>query len=66
MVSEQIIDYWVSFATSLNPNDGLGSDLWPRYTVDDPLNGSDTGPFLDTYRSDKFDFVDSNPVIFRH
>ncbi|EEB93867.1 hypothetical protein MPER_07425, partial [Moniliophthora perniciosa FA553] len=25
-VSEQIIDYWVSFATSLDPNDGLGSD----------------------------------------
>ncbi|KAI3609050.1 extracellular triacylglycerol lipase precursor, partial [Moniliophthora roreri] len=71
-VSEQIIDYWVSFATSLDPNDGLGCDrpVWPQYTVDDPalldLNGSDTGPLLDTYRNDQFDFVDSNPVIFRH
>jgi acetylcholinesterase len=24
--SEQVIDYWVSFATGLDPNDGLGSE----------------------------------------
>jgi len=23
-ISELMIDYWISFATSLNPNDGLG------------------------------------------
>ncbi|KAK7041436.1 hypothetical protein VNI00_009302 [Paramarasmius palmivorus] len=48
--SEQVIDYWVSFATSLDPNDGLGSErpVWPQYTIDNPtllqLNGSETGP----------------------
>ncbi|ESK89102.1 extracellular triacylglycerol lipase precursor [Moniliophthora roreri MCA 2997] len=71
-VSEQIIDYWVSFATSLDPNDGLGSDrpIWPEYTIDNPvllqLNGSSTGPLLDNYRNEQFEFVDSHPVIFRH
>ncbi|ESK81105.1 extracellular triacylglycerol lipase precursor [Moniliophthora roreri MCA 2997] len=71
-VSEQIIDYWVSFATSLDPNDGLGSDrpVWPQYTVDKPvllqLNGTSTGPLPDTYRNKQFKFIDSNPVIFRH
>ncbi|ESK84548.1 extracellular triacylglycerol lipase precursor [Moniliophthora roreri MCA 2997] len=71
-VSEQIIDYWVSFATSLDPNDGLGSDrpVWPQYTVDEPvllqLNGTSTGPLPDTYRNKQFKFVNSNPVIFRH
>ncbi|KAK7021345.1 hypothetical protein VNI00_017448 [Paramarasmius palmivorus] len=70
--SEQIIDYWVSFATSLDPNDGLGSErpIWPQYTIDNPvllqLNGSETGPLADTYRNEQFKFVYSNPAIFRH
>jgi hypothetical protein len=25
MLGTQMIDYWLSFATSLDPNDGLGS-----------------------------------------
>ncbi|KAK7040320.1 hypothetical protein VNI00_009788 [Paramarasmius palmivorus] len=70
--SEQIIDYWVSFATSLDPNDGLGSErpVWPQYSIEDPillqLNGSSTGPLADTYRNEQFDFVDSNAIVFRH
>ncbi|ESK89120.1 extracellular triacylglycerol lipase precursor [Moniliophthora roreri MCA 2997] len=70
--SEQVIDYWVSFATSLDPNDGLGSErlMWPQYTVEDPillqLNGSNTGPLADTFREEQFEFVDSSAVIFRH
>uniref|UniRef100_A0A0W0GDA0 Carboxylesterase type B domain-containing protein n=1 Tax=Moniliophthora roreri TaxID=221103 RepID=A0A0W0GDA0_MONRR len=72
MFSEQIIDYWVSFTTSLDPNDGLGSErpIWPQYTVEAPLllqlNGSNTAPLLDEYRKEQFEFVDSNSVIFRH
>ncbi|EEB93649.1 hypothetical protein MPER_07662, partial [Moniliophthora perniciosa FA553] len=67
MFSEQVIDYWVSFATSLDPNDGLGSNrpVWPQYVVDKPLllqlNGSETAPLLDEYRKEQFEFVDSNP-----
>ncbi|KAK7040304.1 hypothetical protein VNI00_009772 [Paramarasmius palmivorus] len=71
-VSEQIIDYWVSFATSLDPNDGLGSErpLWPQYTVDDPvllqLNGSSTAPISDTFRNEQYEYVESKTVLFRH
>ncbi|KAL5518410.1 hypothetical protein ACEPAH_92 [Sanghuangporus vaninii] len=31
-----MIDYWISFATSLDPNDGLGNStrpLWSEYTT---------------------------------
>ena len=33
-LSEQVIDYWLSFVTSLDPNDGLGVDRphWPVYS----------------------------------
>ena len=46
-----IIDYWISFATSLNPNDGKGaSRAYPRIKS---LNLSlilwDTGPYWPPY-----------------
>ncbi|KAK0194685.1 Alpha/Beta hydrolase protein [Armillaria mellea] len=33
-LAEMMIDYWISFATSLDPNDGLGTSrpFWPQYT----------------------------------
>ncbi|KAF9009196.1 hypothetical protein BDZ89DRAFT_964938 [Hymenopellis radicata] len=39
-LSRAVIDYWVSFATSLDPNDGLGvpRPLWPQYTSDNPVH----------------------------
>jgi carboxylesterase type B len=33
LLSDRIMDYWISFATSLTPNDGLGVERphWPQY-----------------------------------
>lgn len=39
VLSTVMIDYWVSFATSLDPNDGLGSPrpTWAPYTASDQV-----------------------------
>ncbi|KAG7445319.1 alpha/beta-hydrolase [Guyanagaster necrorhizus] len=36
LLGEMMVDYWVSFSTSLDPNDGLGTSRpnWPQYTPD--------------------------------
>ncbi|KAJ7704493.1 esterase 1 [Mycena rosella] len=56
-LSKTMIDYWVSFATSLDPNDGLGAPrpLWTAYTPDNQnliqLNAANTTMIPDTYRN---------------
>ncbi|KAF8991038.1 extracellular triacylglycerol lipase precursor [Hymenopellis radicata] len=56
-LSLAMIDYWVSFATSLDPNDGLGvaRPLWPQYTSDNQvlmqLNGDNLTSIPDDYRA---------------
>ena len=37
-----IMDYWLSFATSLDPNDGLGTERpnWPVYDADSEVRVS--------------------------
>ncbi|KAK0447136.1 hypothetical protein EV421DRAFT_1788890 [Armillaria borealis] len=46
-----MVDYWVSFATSLDPNDGLGISrpFWPQYT---PEN------------EEQIDFIKDNAEVF--
>ncbi|KAJ7439517.1 esterase 1 [Mycena latifolia] len=59
-LSRMMIDYWVSFATSLDPNDGLGvpRPVWTTYTPDNQnvmqLNGDNTTMIPDTYRQGTF------------
>ncbi|KAL0567934.1 hypothetical protein V5O48_014062 [Marasmius crinis-equi] len=38
-LSQAMMDYWISFASSLDPNDGKGSQRpsWPEYTLDNPV-----------------------------
>ncbi|KAJ7586080.1 extracellular triacylglycerol lipase precursor [Mycena floridula] len=71
-LSSVMIDYWVSFATSLNPNDGKGvlRPIWEQYThknqVVMELNGLNTTLIPDNYRQEQIAFINSDPVIFRH
>ncbi|KIJ46635.1 hypothetical protein M422DRAFT_778358 [Sphaerobolus stellatus SS14] len=71
-LSRMMIDYWVSFATSLDPNDGKGSirPNWPQYTTKNEvllqLNGVNTTVIPDNYRKEQIDFINSDPVTWRH
>ncbi|KAE9397230.1 extracellular triacylglycerol lipase precursor [Gymnopus androsaceus JB14] len=67
-----IIDYWVSFATSLTPNDGKGVSrpTWDQYTPQNQvliqLNGDNLTLIPDNYRKEQIDFINSMPVTFHH
>ncbi|PBK63745.1 esterase 1 [Armillaria solidipes] len=71
-LSVAMIDYWVSFATSLDPNDGRGSrrPTWPQYTpkrqVLLQLNGNNLTVIPDDYNKEKIDFIVSEGSTFRH
>ncbi|KAJ3751252.1 extracellular triacylglycerol lipase precursor [Lentinula detonsa] len=71
-LSTAMIDYWVSFATSLDPNDGKGSSrpTWEQYTPDNQvliqLNGDNTTIIPDDYRKEGIDFMNSMPLTFHH
>ncbi|KAF8961457.1 extracellular triacylglycerol lipase precursor [Flammula alnicola] len=71
-LSSVMIDYWVSFATSLDPNDGLGNPrpLWAQYTPTNEvllqLNGDNTTLIPDDYRKEQIDFINSDPTVFHH
>ncbi|THV00778.1 esterase 1 [Dendrothele bispora CBS 962.96] len=71
-LSLNMIDYWVSFATSLDPNDGLGSPrpIWSQYTPENQvvlqLNGNSTTLIPDDYRKEGIDFINSMPLVWHH
>ncbi|KAJ7652949.1 extracellular triacylglycerol lipase precursor [Mycena rosella] len=71
-LSTRMIDYWVSFATSLDPNDGLGSarPVWSEYGCDAQMllqfNGDNTTLIPDTYREEQTSFINSNAAVFSH
>ncbi|KAJ7700483.1 esterase 1 [Mycena rosella] len=71
-ISRLMIEYWVSFATSLTPNDGLGIPRpeWTQFTPENKaviqLNGANLTMIPDNYRAAQMDFINSNPVIWRH
>ncbi|KAF5342940.1 hypothetical protein D9758_014974 [Tetrapyrgos nigripes] len=64
-LSSNMMDYWISFATSLDPNDGKGSSRteWPQYTPDNQclskviiqLNGDNLTAIPDDYRKEQID-----------
>ncbi|KAJ7844166.1 extracellular triacylglycerol lipase precursor [Mycena leptocephala] len=66
----RMIDYWVSFATSLDPNDGLGSarPVWSQYTsshkVCPPLPDCPHAEVPDDYREKQIEFINSNAAVF--
>ncbi|KAH9890363.1 esterase 1 [Cubamyces lactineus] len=65
-------DYWISFATSLDPNDGKGNSrpTWPQYSPSNQvlmqLQGSNTTTIPDTYRPQQIDYINSQPATFNH
>jgi len=72
VLSTAMIDYWVSFATSLDPNDGKGSPrpTWEQYTSQNQvliqLNGDNMTLIPDNYRKEQIDFINSIPLTFNH
>ncbi|KAK0499028.1 extracellular triacylglycerol lipase precursor [Armillaria luteobubalina] len=69
-LGEMIVDYWVSFATSLDPNDGSGMSrpFWPQYTPDHEvllqLHGDNTTIIPDDYRKEQINFIRDNAEVF--
>ncbi|KAI5122705.1 hypothetical protein M0805_009758 [Coniferiporia weirii] len=73
VLSHNMIDYWLSFANSLDPNDGHGNasrTLWTQYTPSSEnvlqLDSEDLVMIPDTYRAKQIAFINANPVAFRH
>ncbi|PBK58395.1 esterase 1 [Armillaria solidipes] len=70
LLGEMMVDYWVSFATSLDPNDGLGISrpFWPQYTPENEvllqLHGDNTTVIPDDYRKEQIDFIKDNAEVF--
>ncbi|KAJ6584090.1 esterase 1 [Mycena vulgaris] len=72
LISRLMTDYWVSFATSLTPNDGLGIQRpeWTQFTPQNKvmiqLNGANITMIPDDFRAEQMAFINSIPVIWRH
>ncbi|KAF9477645.1 extracellular triacylglycerol lipase precursor [Pholiota conissans] len=70
LLSSLMIDYWVSFATSLDPNDGHGLPRpeWPQYTTSNEvllqLNGLNTTVIPDDFRKEQIAFINSDPAVY--
>ncbi|KAF7293078.1 Carboxylic ester hydrolase [Mycena indigotica] len=71
-LSRTIIDYWVSFATSLTPNDGLGSSRpqWMPYSPTNKsilqFNNANLTMIPDDFRSEQTEFINANTGLWRH
>ncbi|KAL0572541.1 hypothetical protein V5O48_009420 [Marasmius crinis-equi] len=72
-LSEQLMDYWLSFITTLDPNDGIGSErpVWPEYASGSEtilqLNGPENSTVIpDDYRAEGIAFINGNPGLFSH
>ncbi|KAJ7082606.1 esterase 1 [Mycena crocata] len=69
-LSIQMMDYWISFAVSLNPNDGKGCDRpqWDDYSKAQvtymQLDGQNLSMVADNYREDQINFIMADPVLF--
>ncbi|ESK87001.1 extracellular triacylglycerol lipase precursor [Moniliophthora roreri MCA 2997] len=70
-LSRDMMDYWLSFANSLDPNDGKGSErpYWPAYHAASrplimQLKGSDTRAIEDSFREEQIAFFNEDPVLY--
>ncbi|KAL0567356.1 hypothetical protein V5O48_014641 [Marasmius crinis-equi] len=70
-LSQTVMDYWISFAVSGNPNDGRGEARphWAPYNPDDPmsiqLKGQDTRMISDTFRKQGMAVFNEDPTALR-
>ncbi|KAK0229749.1 extracellular triacylglycerol lipase precursor [Armillaria nabsnona] len=71
-LSERMLDYWISFATSLDPNDGLGHarPMWPQYTPASEVllqfKCDNTTVVADDYRREQIRYLNSKADVFHH
>ncbi|KAJ7857027.1 esterase 1 [Mycena leptocephala] len=71
-LSRVMIDYWISFATSLDPNDGLGVSrpLWTSYNSENSavmqLNGDNITMIPDDYRKEQIQYIGDISEILHH
>ncbi|KAJ3524755.1 hypothetical protein NMY22_g10863 [Coprinellus aureogranulatus] len=69
--STVMMDYWISFTVSLDPNDGKGvkRPVWPRYTKTNEvllqLEGGNTTVVKDDYRKEQNEFLIQNALVLR-
>jgi carboxylesterase type B len=68
-----MMDYWISFANCLDPNDGKGGTArpkWGQYTTSDnaimQLNGNETVMIKDDFRSQGINAINTKPLVFYH
>ncbi|KAJ7700400.1 esterase 1 [Mycena rosella] len=72
MLNRVMTDYWVSFATSLTPNDGLGVPRpeWTQFTPENKaviqLNSANLTMIPDNFRAEQMTFINSNLAIWCH
>ncbi|KAJ7239771.1 esterase 1 [Mycena haematopus] len=72
MLSRTMIDYWVSFATSLDPNDGLGTPRpeWKQFTPDNKviiqLLGDNITMIPDDFHLEQTALINSDPLVWDH
>lgn len=62
-----MMDYWISFSVSGNPNDGKGTQRprWPRYTTSNPVliqldGGANLTTINDDFRANQIAFLTTN------
>ncbi|KAJ7053417.1 extracellular triacylglycerol lipase precursor [Mycena amicta] len=72
-LSSILVDYWVSFATSLTPNDGLGTiprPKWSAYTSKNQaviqLNEANLTMIPDDFRSAQTEFINKESCVWGH
>ncbi|KAJ7215194.1 triacylglycerol lipase [Mycena rebaudengoi] len=68
-LSKIMQDYWISFATSLDPNDGKGTDrpIWEEYGISQrivQLDSTDTKMIADDFRQSQITFINQNSQLF--
>ncbi|KAJ6535180.1 esterase 1 [Mycena sp. CBHHK59/15] len=68
-LSEIMQDYWISFATSLDPNDGKGTTrpIWEDYGSSQQiirLNSTNTTMIPDDFRAAQMLFINQNAQVF--
>ncbi|THU76586.1 alpha/beta-hydrolase [Dendrothele bispora CBS 962.96] len=71
-LSSTMMDYWISFANSLSPNDlsGNARPFWPEYSSSNPLllrlDGQGTTTIRDDFRENQTAIFNRDPAIFTH
>ncbi|KAL0569299.1 hypothetical protein V5O48_012663, partial [Marasmius crinis-equi] len=70
-LSQAMMDYWISFAATGDPNDGRGAQRprWAPFNPDDPmviqLKGNETRMIPDTFRAEGISIFNEDPTAFR-